>query len=213
MLVGIWGHSCIGKTTWLKSIMDDLPEICPELSVVIADNEQEYHYDPAQDVWRYIVNRVRWKGTKEQKLQWPIGNLILDRRVWVLESMRYFNGMQSYMIDAYLSNGRAGLAMILPHTTVDIYREMQRQRCISLNKPMSPWWELEDNLLKEIKYRAGSAKKWWQPNGVPCMVLEIDAERSNWYLATDYLKGLLTEYAKSLQGHSTVSESGPRVPA
>lgn len=197
-LIGIWGHSCVGKTTWLKSIMDDLPDIYPNLTVILADNEQEYHYDPVTDSWRYIVNRIRWKGTKEQKRQWPIGDLILSDRVYILESMRYFNGMRADMLAAWRARGNSGIHMILPYTTIEIYREMQRQRCISLNKPMSPWWELDEHLKKEINYRRGFGKHWCEPNHVPYKLIEIDVERKNWSMATEYLKEVLSTYAKSI---------------
>lgn len=198
-LIGVWGHSCVGKTTWLKSIMDDLPDLLSGISVVIADNEQLYDYDANQDAWIYEVNRKRWKGTKVQKAQWPIGDLILSDRMYVLDSMRYFNGLQPQMIEAHRHGGY--LAMILPYTTPDIYREFQRQRCITLNKPMSPWWEVEENLLKEIKYRAGSAEKWWKPNGVLYKLIEIDEQRCNWVIATQTLKGWIKEYARTASTH------------
>lgn len=198
-LVGIWGHSCVGKTTWLKGLMEQLADMCPGLSIIIADNEQEYHHDPVQDAWVYKVNRERWKGSKAQKAMWPIQNIVLDQRLWIIESMRYFNGMQAFMIEGYRARGCTGLSMILPYAeSIELYREMQRQRCTILNKPMSPWWELDEHLEKEIKYRAGSGKKWWEPNGVPHKLVAIDPQRKNWVQATEFLLEQVRSYAESV---------------
>lgn len=190
MLIGIWGHSAVGKTTWLKSIMDELPEINPNLVVVLGDLAEEYHYDLERDVWVLVENKLRWQGKREEKLMWPVSDLIGGEKIWVLESMRWFNGLQPLLTSQYTEFNRQGLAMIIPYAQPEVHQAFLQQRCDSRNKQMSPWWT-PDNCWKEALYRLNSVDKHWKPAGVPHYVFEIDAERRQWANVTDIIKLLL----------------------
>lgn len=190
-LIAIWGHSATGKSYWLESIRDELPSIQSNPVVVLCDYPREYHYRPDTDDWLFVSNSTRWKGAKPEKLQWPVMDIIVDDKVWVIESSRYFNGMQQYLVQAFQANGCRGLSMIFPWAQPEVHREFIRQRCLSKNKPMSQWWENLDNCKHEANNRLNSIAKWFVPAGVPCKSFEIDYERRNWNCVTTYLKEIL----------------------
>lgn len=192
-LIAIWGHSASGKSYWLESIRDELPSIQPNLVVVLSDYPREYHYRPATNDWSLFTDeyRCKWKGTKAEKLQWPVADMIRDSRTWVVESSRYFNGMQPYMVEAFRTNGGRGLSIILPWAQPEIHSEFIRQRCISKNKPMSQWWEDLEHCQHEANNRLNSAPKWFEPAGIATRAFEIDYERRNWNCVTEYLKEIL----------------------
>lgn len=191
MLIAIWGHSATGKSTWLESIMDELPDIRPDLVVVMCDYPREYYYRPMTDDWYMITNGIRekWKGTKDEKISPE--QFIVDSTVWVMESSRYFNGLQAQMVEAFRANDCKGLHVILPWAQPDVHSEFIRQRCLSKNKPMSPWWENLENCRHEANNRLNSVAKWFEPNGVSTTTFEIDLERRNWALVTQHLKDVL----------------------
>lgn len=187
MLIGIWGPSAVGKTTWLTNIMDELPNLNTDLVVVFGDLAEEYHYLCTEDAWLLQENKLRWQGTREEKLQWPVDQLIADDKVWILESMRWFNGLQPLLVDSFISNSHKGLAMLIPYAQPAVHKKFIKQRCDFRNKKMSPWWTPE-NCWKESSYRINSVEKYWKPAGVPHHLQEIDSNRRNWNIATDILK-------------------------
>lgn len=191
-LIGIWGHSAVGKTTWLKSIMDELPTINPDLVIVFGDLAEEYHYKADEDAWLLIENKLRWQGKREEKLQWPIINMICDYKVWILESMRWFNGLQELLVEGFKVNHNSGLAMIIPYAQPEVHQSFLQQRCDSRNKQISPWWTPE-NCWKEATYRINSVEKYWKPSDIPYCMQEIDAERQSWSVVTEYIKTMLCE--------------------
>lgn len=190
MLIGVWGHSATGKTTWLRSIMDELADANPNLVIVLGDNAEEYYLK--DDVWHKVENHDRWQGKKEQKLQWSPDLMIATDTVWVVESMRWYNGLQQCLVDAFNRNQQQGLHMIIPHAQGAVHQEFIRQRCIKSGKKMSDWWTIE-NCDREANYRLGSIEKWWKPNRVPATSFEIDADRRNWLFVTQYVKELLCQ--------------------
>lgn len=191
MLVCVWGHSAVGKSHWLESIMDELPSIQSNLVVVMCDYPREYYYRPNTDDWYLVTNGIRekWKGTKAEKIN-P-AQFIHDKTTWVVESSRYFNGLQAQMVEAFRENGCQGLHVIIPWAQSETHSEFIRQRCLLKNKPMSQWWQNLDNCQHEANNRLNSIPKWFQPNGVPATSFEIDLDRKNWNLVTQHLKDVL----------------------
>jgi hypothetical protein len=189
-LVAIWGASAVGKSYFLKSIMDDLPDINPNITVVFGDNAEEYHYAPGLDAWLLKENHLRWQGKREEKLRWAVSDMITCEHVWVLESMRYFNGLQRLFVDAFIRNNCKGLSIIIPFAQPKVHQAFLQQRCDLRNKKMSEWWTPE-NCWKESNYRISSVEKYWKPAGVPSYVFEIDAERKAWNDVTSCLKSLI----------------------
>lgn len=202
-LVCVWGHSALGKSTWLESIRDELPSLQSNLAVVLCDYPREYHYRPGTNDWLLITvqHRRRWKGVKIEKLQWPIAHIIIDAKVWVIESSRYFNGMQKYMVEAFQANGCRGLSVIVPWAQPEVHREFIRQRCLSKNKPMSQWWESLENCEHEANNRLNSIPKWFEPVNIPARAFEIDAERRGWACVTEYLKEQLRGTVTTNKNH------------
>lgn len=189
-IIGIWGHSALGKTTWLHSIEHEPPVFAPDNVLVFADNSLEYHMFMGEH-WMPIKKGKRWQGTKDEKLRFPLDEFFASRKVWIIESMRWFNGLQGELVAAYRRNGNTGLHMIIPWAQPQVHREFIRQRCVKVGKPMSPYWENEANCWNEARYRLNSIEKFWKPNGIPSVQYSIDPERNNWYYVTLYLKELL----------------------
>jgi hypothetical protein len=182
--------------------MPTLEAYAPHIVVVFGDNSVEHHsYIGRQSIprWLELKKSKKWQGKKEEKLAYPLLHMIASDKLWVVESMRYFNGLFPNLIEAFQQNGNAGLHMIIPYAADEVHREFLRRRCIKVGKDMSPYWEDLKNCGNERRYRVGSIEKWWDPNGVPAKAFEIDANRFNWIKVTRYLRSLLDAGLRDIQ--------------
>lgn len=187
-LIGIWGHSAIGKTTWLHSIKDELKEINRNIIPVFADGTPQ-EYWPFRNGW-FTVNKDHWKGIKDIKVP-QVPRLIASHKIWILESMRWFIGMQPDLTAGFKANGNSGLHMIIVYSKPEVQREWRKQRCELLGKPWNDYWDKPGNLRVENNRGVNSIRKHFQPAGVPCASFEIGYDRKEWAEVTAYLKGLL----------------------
>lgn len=193
-MIGIWGHSALGKTTWLHSIENDPPIFSTDNVLVFADNSLEYHMFMGEH-WMPIKKGKRWQGTKEQKLHFPLDEFFFSKKIWIVESMRWFNGIQGHLVEARnrykVATGKEGLYMIIPWAKPEVHREFLRQRCLKVGKPMSPYWLELDNCWAEARYRINSIDKFWMPAGIPAVQFQIEADRAGWRHVTNLLKTLV----------------------
>lgn len=188
-IIGIWGPSALGKTYWLSSCMDGLAQLNNNLVVVLADNSLESHYKAG--AWEKVRNNERWKRTKEEKLSWPPYELMADQRVWLIESHRYFGGIQPEFVAAWASNGGRGLYMLNVWAQPDLMRDFLKRRCDAKGKEFnSGYWDYERAKYENLR-ALNSAEKWLKPAGIPYENFEIDPERRKWNYVTEYVSELL----------------------
>lgn len=208
MMLFIYGPSAIGKTTFLKSVQWDLvPPTGSKLVVVYADHCEEHHQvldvycdDTIGDVFASIKKGKKWGGKRAEKepmrhLYNMIGD---DRTMWVVECMRYLNGLWPELIEAHQRNG-GGLRIIVPYYTGEVGQYFRQQRCDKLGKEMSEYWTV-DNCLSESDYRVNSCRKHLQPVGIPCIFISIDKERRGWDTVRKFVMGCLIEDADWYDG-------------
>lgn len=187
-LVGIWGHSAIGKSTWLESIQDELRQINSKIVLVYADVQLERR--PVGKAGWVQARRTRWKGEKQER-QDVIPMMVSDHKIWILESMRWFIGMQTDLVDAYKANGYSGLHMIITYSQLDVQKRWRQERCNLLGKPWNDYWDDPAHLKVENNRGINSIKRHFEPAGIPCRSFHIGYDRAEWSQVTEYLKGLL----------------------
>lgn len=188
MMLFIYGPSAIGKTTFLKSVQHSLvPPIGSKLVVVYADHCVEHHGDVI------IKESKKWGGKRvEKEPMRHLDNMIGDdRTMWVVECMRYLNGLWPELIEAHQRNG-GGLRIIVPHYTGEVGRYFRQQRCDKLGKKMSEYWMVK-NCAGESEYRKNSCIKHLVPVGIPVKCYKIDKKRTNWHTLGIGLKWWLSE--------------------
>lgn len=188
MLIGVWGHSAIGKTTWLESIEDELRQINKKIVLVYADVQLERR--PVGNTSWVQARRTRWKGEKEER-QEVIPMMVSDHKIWILESMRWFIGMQPDLTAAYKANGNSGLHMIVTYSQLVTQRLWRLQRCQLLGKDWNTYWDDPAHLKVENNRGLNSIKKHFEPAGVPCKAFEIGEDRAEWAQVTAYLKAII----------------------
>lgn len=188
MMIGIWGHSAIGKTTWLESIADDLARLNRQIVLVYADVQQECR--PMADRW-LCVRRTRWKGEKQERLA-VTPKLIADNRIWIVESMRWFIGMQIPILEAWKANGRHGLHMTILYSQPEVQKQMRWDRCQLLGKDWNTYWDDYSHLKVESYRSFNSIKHHWAPNKVPYKAYEIRADRVEFNEVTKDIKRLVS---------------------
>lgn len=187
MLICVWGHSAIGKTTWLESIQDDLRAINRKIVLVYADVQLERR--PFKDGW-FDSRHSRWKGEKQER-QAILPTMIADSKIWILESMRWFIGMQPDLTAGFKANGNSGLHMIILHSDLDVQKLWRLERCQLLGKPWNTYWDKLGNLKVENNRGRNSIIKHFQPAGVPCKAFKIGYERKEFAEVTAYIKGII----------------------
>jgi hypothetical protein len=189
MLIGIMGPHAVGKTQFLKNNMDWLADNCKydALVVVLADLESEYHYNAAVDAWYLTKNFLRWKGHKEEKLAEPwLHNMIVDKTtLWIVESGRYFKGMQPTITDSYYHCG-GGVRFIVPYSRGVTMVQFLKERCAKHNKELSEYWT-PDNCDKESREFTNMIAKCYIPIGVPSYQVMVNENRVEW----EIVKGIL----------------------
>jgi hypothetical protein len=182
MLLGIYGMFALGKTYFTRNTMDEWPELLrgPGLTVVIADQAEEYHYEPSDDVWIAVKDtKGLWNGKKEQKIP-HIAEMIEDRdTLWIVESARYFGGLHPEFIDSFRRN-KGGLRFIIPWTSEAAGRKFLIERCAKHNKTFREDYWVHDRLEYEVKKRYTNVMAKYKAAGVRCMDFEIDYARTYW---------------------------------
>lgn len=190
MIIGVWGPSALGKTYWLTSCMDELARVYDQLTVVLADNALEAHYKDGVRL-EDVRNNERWKRTKEEKLSWSPADTIADPRVWIIESHRYFGGIQPDYVAGWKANGGRGLYMLNIYAEPDLMREFLARRCMDNGKEFNAgYWDYERSKYENLR-ALNSAERWLKPAGIPYENFEIDPERKNWAYVTEYISELL----------------------
>lgn len=193
MMINILGPSAVGKTTFLRSIMDEIPEATTRNPVVVfGDTGDEYHYEADSDSWIHMKKHDKWAGTKEQKD--PAKNLycmMKSEKIYVVDVMRYYNGLWSYVLEAH-AKLRGGTAFIVPYYTGEVGLQFRLQRCERNGKAISPYWMDVRNCWSESAGRLNMCKKRFQPAGIPCAYVEMDLARKNF----DLVKKILFKWLK-----------------
>ena len=181
MLLGIYGVFAVGKSTFFQKHMDELADVVvPELTVVLADYKQEFWLNKAKDCWDLRQHKPRWKGSREDKLPW-IEPMIADHeRVWIVESARYFGGLQDHLVDCYRIH-RGGLRFIVPITEPDTARKFLVDRCKRRNKVFREEYWTSDRLIYESNGRyVNVTEHTYIPAGVKCLVRNVSYDRHEW---------------------------------
>lgn len=194
-LIGIWGHSAIGKTYWLHSIKDELYRINPNIVIACADDVTEYHplqlkLSTGSSLAWSPKREQHWKSTKEDRLE-VLPKLVADDKVWILDSMRWFIGMQTDIVDAFKANGNKGVHMIAVWSQPLVQQEFRLLRCLALGKPWNEYWDDVKNLKVESNRGINSIKKHFAPAGIPSRSFEIGIDRLEWAQVTAYIKQVL----------------------
>jgi hypothetical protein len=197
MLIGIIGPFGVGKTTFLKNSMDWLSDHCRyNLTVVLADLESEYHYNVNDNCWDLTKNFKRWKGHREEKMAEPwLEDMIWDStRLWIVESARYFKGLQPNIIEAHKKWG-GGVRFIVAHAKGGTLMQFLRERTASHNKVPSDYWTPE-TCLRESNEHVNSANNRYIPAGIPCVLQQITEHRVEW----EIIKGGLFGWMNATMG-------------
>jgi len=179
MVLFIYGPSAVGKTVFLKGIQHNLQALTDvNVAVVYADLAMEYHFISGEYV--SIRENVKWKGKRNEKQPlYHLDNMVGDDdTIWVVECMRYLNGLWVELIYTHNLNG-GGLRIIVPYYTGEVGLQFRRDRCDGLCKELSDYWTVA-SCAKESNYRKCSCEKHLVPAGIPCEFVKIDVARKNW---------------------------------
>jgi hypothetical protein len=191
MLIGIYGMFAVGKTTFLMDAKEDLPGIVNnDLTVVFADLGDEYHYEPTDDEWIIYGDSIRWKGKRDEKLP-HIESMIEDRdMLWIVESARYFGGLQDEIIRCVRKHG-GGAAFIVPVSDEPTARQFLIDRCNKRNKEFRADYWTERRLNYEAYHRyVNVVNKHYLPAGIKCYVRHISYARNEWESIRELLHGM-----------------------
>lgn len=180
MLVAIWGPHCIGKTTFMQSLIGKLVVLpknkqLRQLVVVQADLEREW---TAANGWAVVK---RWKIPQIQKRGLVHDMIADDCHLYLIESARYFSGMYPVVVSAFkLCHG--GAYFIIPTTSPDDLQWFIQQRCIMNGKPYrNDVWGDRAGYECDGRY-SNPMRKWLLPAGVPCEQIVIGRDRKAWKL-------------------------------
>ena len=179
MLLGLYGVFAVGKTTFMQDRMDDFADSSyGDLTVVLGDLKQEYWLN--DDHWILREHKPRWKGTREDKVLW-IDHMIGDKeRLWIVESARYFGGLQDQFIHSFRRHG-GGLRFIVPVTEPDTTKRFLMERCEKRNKTFrEEYWD-DKRLIYESQGRYINAmNNHYIPEGIKVYVQAISYDRHEW---------------------------------
>lgn len=181
MVIFIYGASAIGKTTFLRNHQYILqPPTGMNLVMVYADHCEEHHLVGIRD-FMVVKESKKWGGKRKEKrpmfhLDTMIGD---DGTMWVVECMRYLNGLWPELIQAHKLNG-GGLRIIVPWYTGETGQYFRQERCDKIGKSLSEYWLDAKNCFSESDYRVRSCEKHLVPVGIPCEFVEIGKSRANW---------------------------------
>lgn len=190
-VIGIWGHSAIGKTYWLHSVKDELYQVNPNIVIACADDVTEYHPYSSSNLFGWIPRRQQhWKSEKADRID-TIQRIVKDSKIWILDSMRWFIGMQPYIVNEFNRNCMSGVHMIIVHSQPDVQREFRYRRTQALGKPWNEYWDNPANLKVEANRGLNSITKHFGPAHIPTASFEISLDRNEWKDVTIYLMELL----------------------
>lgn len=191
MLLGIWGPFACGKTTFLNAYMcRHASADYAHVSFVFADLSVEYHWKGKR--WADVTRKGdddHWKGKQDCKESFIDSMVADDRRIWVVESARYFSGMYECLVSTF-QRYDGGMAFIIPVTDGPTMKIFMQERCAGRGKEFrEDYWE-----PKRVAYEAGprytnAAEKWFLPNHIPYEAMTIERDRKNFSIvgnALDY---------------------------
>lgn len=189
MILGMYGPHAVGKTTFLRGVMDEVVEAInhkskgthfPEPVIVLADNNEEYHYNRKNDCWVLSNNKPRWKGKKHEKVPYLHGMVSNKDKLWIIESARYFGGLQHDLLEAYDVCG-GGLQFYVPLTDFDTFHKFMQDRCAKANKVFrSDYWTMEKLIYESSGRYINMMNNNYKPAGVKVYTHAIDYERKAW---------------------------------
>lgn len=179
MLLGVYGFTALGKTYFLENNLDRLADVAVyPITVVIADNAQEYHLEGNEWVIE-SGNKPRWGGKREVKLQWPPQDLIADReRIWIVDSSRYLRGLGPELVEGIQAN-TGGMRLILPTCKPAIAKKFLMERKRLQGKELTYYWT-DDKFAYEVIRASNFYRNWLQDAGAPVFKFEVDESRSTW---------------------------------
>lgn len=182
MLVGVWGPFAIGKTTYISAYQaNHKGDAYKHVSFVYADLSLEYHWSVKQQRWvdkQCKGEEDHWKGKQACKEAFIDDMVADDRRLWIVESARYFSGMYECLVEVF-QRYDGGMAFIIPTTDGATMKAFMQARCEGRGKTFrEDYWD-----DRRVEYEAGArylnaADKWFQPNKIPFTALHIDSGRS-----------------------------------
>lgn len=194
MLLALYGPHAVGKTTFLDLNKDVFADVVPEgreLSVVLADLADEYRLDKEEDDWVVIHDKPRWKGKRAEKED-HMRAMIEDRkRLWIVESARYFGGMQDLIIDAH-RRCFGGVKFIVFRCAADTARKFMIERCELRGKQYNNKYWTPQKLEYESSGRYVNAViNHYRPARVECFILPVSYDRSEWDMVKGKVKNLI----------------------
>ena len=184
MLIGLYGMFATGKTTFLDNFKDEIADAmmptARSLVIVMADLADEYWMNRSMNMWNVVHNKPRYKGSQQDKIA-HIDDMIRNPGIlWIVESARYFGGLQSYFIDCYKAH-HGGLKFIIPVCSPDTARKFLMKRCEKRNKVFRAEYWTDKRLEYESTSRyTNVVNNHYKPAGVPCYIRNIDYERTAW---------------------------------
>lgn len=196
MLIALAGMHALGKTYFLDHIMDSWTLIQPDLTIVMADLATEYSYNPKYNAWDVTRIVERYKRTKAQKAS-HLDFMIQDHsRYWVVESARYFAGMDDIILSSYKAAG-GGIRFVVVTCPPDVGKLFLQERCAKINKKFNEtYWDLK-RLDYECRGRyVNLLENHYNPAEVLSRVIPIDYERENWKLVNKLIQAWLKSPAE-----------------
>lgn len=181
MLLGVYGVFAVGKSTFFQNHMDELADVVePEMTIVLADYKQEYWLDKRKNRWDLREHKPRWKGSREDKLPW-IEPMIGDKkRLWIVESARYFGGLQDYLVACHRKH-YGGLRFIITITDPETARKFLVDRCEKRNKEFqASYWDNKRLMYESYGRYVNVVNSAYNPAGVPCLIRNISEDRHEW---------------------------------
>jgi hypothetical protein len=194
MLLALYGPFAIGKSTFLDTHMDYFADNLPEwlnLSVVLADYADEYRYMKISDTWQVVHDKPRWKGKKEDKLPY-IADMVRDRkRLWIVESARYFGGLQDIFIE-YHNKFCGGVKFMVFRTDLNTARKFMIERCEFRNKTFNEeYWTPQRLAYESMGRYINVVNNSYTPAGVKCDVMPVSYDRREWDMVKGKIRAIL----------------------
>ena len=190
MIIGITGAFAVGKSYFVAENMDRWADLCPSIHVVQADYASEYRLSVKTNTWIVKEDVTVWKKTQEQKLDHL--NHMLYNGLYVIESARYFGGLDKYLLD--IKDIRKYLKFIVAYTDSTAMKLFMKERCKIVGKKFNePYWEL-NKLEYECKTRyINTIVTRYRKYSVEVKDIYIDKNRNGWGAAEILMEGWINE--------------------